>query len=76
LKYNDLIEEKEILNSPLIIDQSFKVEDFILNIKNLKKQLNNGFLKINYKIIIKVMQLINSELSKIELYYNVETTMK
>ncbi len=76
MKYNDLIEEKEILNSPLIIDQSFKVEDFILNIKNLKKQLNNGFLKINYKIIIKVMQLINSELSKIELYYNVETTMK
>jgi hypothetical protein len=53
--YNEATAEKMIKTIPEETKpEVFRLEDFIQTMKNVKKQLSNNYLKINYDIIIKV----------------------
>ena len=43
------------MQKPEVYNDNFKLEDFIQNMKNFKKQINNKLLKINYSIILNVI---------------------
>lgn len=61
--YNETTAEKLIKSIPdNNRKEEFKLEDLIQVMKNVKKQLNSNYLKINYELINKVKRELNQNI--------------